>query len=54
MTLGNSLLSSFGIIIGKNVDIRINGVVFVKALGIRKKFNLDVKESVSISEMIME
>ena len=50
--IGNSFLSSLGMILGRNVNIRIKGVVFVKALGIRKKFDLDVKEAVNISEML--
>ena len=50
--LTKSALSSFGALLGKDVVLKVEGNVVVKAVIVRKKINIDFSESVNPSSLL--
>ena len=49
-----SLFSSLGFIFGQQVSFEIKGKIVAKALGIKKKFNINEKQKISASDFLFK
>jgi len=50
--IGKSLLSSFSLLMGKKMKLKIKGNLIAKAFGIRKKIKFNLDESINASQLL--